>query len=322
MCASSQPTPPDPYETAAAQTQSNKDTAITQAGLNMTNQLTPYGTLVYEQIGTWDDGTPRYQATTKLDPAQQRLLDTTTGAKQNLADTAKMLSGGLGDILGQPLDWSSQQKYLNDLTAQNLDPLWARKRDQQYQDLADRGVGMNSTAFTNAFQDFDRAQSMSYNDANLNNFSTALSSALAMRNQPINEINAIMSGAQVQNPTFASTPQTGVAGTDIAGLVSQNYGQQVNAYNQQQQNLGGLFGTIGNVTAAALPFILSDERAKEGIKRVGKTDEGTPIYTYRYKGDESGTTHMGVMAQEVQKKNPGAVVPMGSLLAVDYRKVA
>jgi hypothetical protein len=33
------------------------------------------------------------------------------------------------------------------------------------------------------------------------------------------------------------------------------------------------------------------------------------------------TTEMGVMAQEVQKKNPDAVGRMGGLLAVDYSKV-
>lgn len=47
----SAPAAPDPAATAAAQTQSNKDTAYWNAVLNNVNQITPYGTLTYEQSG-------------------------------------------------------------------------------------------------------------------------------------------------------------------------------------------------------------------------------------------------------------------------------
>jgi hypothetical protein len=46
-----------------------------------------------------------------------------------------------------------------------------------------------------------------------------------------------------------------------------------------------------------------------------------PIFTYRYK--TGGPRQMGVMAQDVQRKNPDAVVRRGDgLLAVDYGKVS
>lgn len=80
-----------------------------------------------------------------------------------------------------------------------------------------------------------------------------------------------------------------------------------------QQGLGSM------ADIASMLMKLSDRRAKEDIKRVGKTDDGLNIYTYKYKG--LPTTEMGVMAQEVQKKNPNAVGRMGGLLAVDYSKV-
>jgi hypothetical protein len=47
----SAPAAPDPKETAAAQTQTNKDTAYWNAVLNNVNQITPYGTLTYKQTG-------------------------------------------------------------------------------------------------------------------------------------------------------------------------------------------------------------------------------------------------------------------------------
>ncbi len=68
MDAPSPPPAPDPKETAAAQSQMNKETAVAQYGLNATNQVTPQGTLTYKQIGTWADGTPRFEATTAYSP--------------------------------------------------------------------------------------------------------------------------------------------------------------------------------------------------------------------------------------------------------------
>ena len=45
------PSAPDPYKTAAAQAQQNQSTAISQQLLNMTDQVTPYGSQTYTQNG-------------------------------------------------------------------------------------------------------------------------------------------------------------------------------------------------------------------------------------------------------------------------------
>lgn len=45
------PAAPDPVQTAAAQTASNKETAYWNAALNNVNQITPYGNLTYKQTG-------------------------------------------------------------------------------------------------------------------------------------------------------------------------------------------------------------------------------------------------------------------------------
>jgi hypothetical protein len=54
-----------------------------------------------------------------------------------------------------------------------------------------------------------------------------LNEILAERNQPLNEISALMSGSQVAQPTFTNTPQTQVAGVDYGGMVNNNYQGQV-----------------------------------------------------------------------------------------------
>jgi len=78
----------------------------------------------------------------------------------------------------------------------------------------------------------------------------------------------------------------------------------------------------GPAAAGGLAGLLSDMRAKKDIRRVGKTDGGTPIYSYKYKGGD-GPTMMGVLAQEVAERQPEAVTrrPDG-LLSVLYERVA
>lgn len=96
------PKPPDPYETARAQGAMNRETAITQAGLNMVNQYTPGGTLEYTQNGTWEDGTPRYNARQTLSPDQQQLYDASNRIQGGYAKTAENQLSQLMSRLSQP----------------------------------------------------------------------------------------------------------------------------------------------------------------------------------------------------------------------------
>ena len=90
--------------------------------------------------------------------------------------------------------------------------------------------------------------------------------------------------------------------------------------NNFLSTLGQGIGTASQLASLGM-MLFSDRRVKEDIKRVGKTDEGTPIYTYRYKW--GGPRQMGVMAQDVERTNPEAVKrhPFG-IKMVDYSKVA
>ena len=57
-------------------------------------------------------------------------------------------------------------------------------------------------------------------------------------------------------------------------------------------------------------LMFSDARLKEDIERVGETDDGIPIYRWRYKGDDQ--VHVGSMAQDVEKVKPDAVLTHAS----------
>lgn len=295
------PSAPNPVTTAQAQTASNRETAITQANLNAVNQTDAMGnTQTWDQIGTWADGTPRYATKQTLSGPSQQLLNTGQQTQQNLANLAQEQSGRLSGLLNQPLDWSAQQGYLNDLTAQNLNPQWDRMAEQNEQSLVNRGLRPGSTAYNNAADEFRQSRSSAFNNANLSNFNNALSSQLALRQAPINEIAALAGGSQIQGPSFVNTPQTGVGGTDVAGITQNAFNQQMAGYNAGQQQLGGLFSA-----GASLIPLFSDERLKTNIVKIAEHPMGFGVYEYDRL--DTGKHERGVIAQEVQKVRPDLV---------------
>jgi len=76
--------------------------------------------------------------------------------------------------------------------------------------------------------------------------------------------------------------------------------------------------SAGSGILGALGSLFSDERLKEDIEPVGELYDGTNVFRYRYKGDD--TTRIGVMAQEIAQDRPEAVHDIGGWLAVDYGK--
>ncbi|MGM4987423.1 tail fiber domain-containing protein [Tardiphaga sp. 841_E9_N1_2] len=323
------PAAPDPAATAAAQSAANKDTAITQYGLNATNQNTPTGSLSYKQIGTWSDGTPRYEATTALNAGEQSIYDTGLQTRQNVAGIGKDQSARIASLLGSPVDLSNEatESRLMELGSKRLDPRFARESDALETNLINRGIRPGSKAYDTMRTQFDQGKNDAYNQLLLTGRGQAVQEALTERNQPINEITALMGNSQVSQPNFTSTPSPGVAPTDVIGANQQSLNQQNVGYqgalSQNNAMMSGLFGLGGAGLGgwAQGGFKTSDARAKENITRVGHTDKGLPIYTYSYKGNR-GLMEMGVMAQEVAERIPDAVaVRDDGLMAVDYGRV-
>jgi hypothetical protein len=99
------PKPPDPVATAQAQGAINKETAIAQSQLNMVNQSTPYGSVAYQQIGQWADGTPRFSAQQTLSPDQAAILSKQSGLDKSLLDVGTSQLNRVGSALSQPLNF-------------------------------------------------------------------------------------------------------------------------------------------------------------------------------------------------------------------------
>jgi hypothetical protein len=114
--ASKAPDPTPPKETSAATTGTNVSTAIANSFLGNVNQVTPDGTLTYDQTGSyqWNDPytgqsytIPRFTATQTLSPQQQAIKDQTNSADLNLATLANTQSGFLNDYMAKPFSYST-----------------------------------------------------------------------------------------------------------------------------------------------------------------------------------------------------------------------
>lgn len=323
------PPPPDPKATAAAQSGANRDTAITQGILNMTNQVGPDGSLTYDRIGeeTLTDSltgqsyvVPRYQATTALSESGKALKGVNDQTEMNLATIGRDQSAKIGSLLGTNVNLSNDavEGRLMELGSKRLDPQFARDDETARTRLANSGIQQGSAAWDAEMGRLDQAKNDARNQLLLSGRGQAVQEILTERNQPLNEIAALMSGSQVSMPSFINTPQTQVAGTDYSGIVQSNYAQQVAAANQKAQSqnamMGGLFGLAGSA-AKVIPW--SDRRLKTDINRVGRLENGLSVYSYRYKA--GGPIHIGVMADEVRNVRPEAVVRMpNGFDAVDY----
>lgn len=143
-----------------------------------------------------------------------------------------------------------------------------------------------------------------------------LNEQYAYRNQPINEISALLSGSQISNPNFVNTPNTQIPTTDIAGLINNRFNQDMSVYQQQSQSYNSLVGGILGLGAGALRGgYISDEREKENKVPMGTVfaagEDGErkslPVYEYSYKRDPAKTRHFGPMAQDIEKIEPRAV---------------
>lgn len=290
MGKSKAPAAPDPYATAQAQGTMNRETAQAQAGLNMVNQYTPSGILEYQQVGQWSDGTPRYSATQALAPSEQRQLDLSNQAQElygqagvsqleRLQGTMSTpfnpsLSGGVGDysaMFSRYGDPNIGRDQVENALMSRMQPQMDRDRAALETRLANQGIGYGSEAYSGAMDDFNRGVNdarlgaitqagqeqsrlagLAQNDAGFQNAyrQQSLQEQLALRNQPLNELAALLSGSQVQMPQFTNTPQTSVQGTDLSGNVYAGYQGQVGAANAKNAQTAATAGGAASLAAA------------------------------------------------------------------------
>lgn len=331
----SEPKAPDPMKTALAQAKLNQSTAGLGQIMSMVNQVGPDGSLTYAQNGTRDyvdpftgkvSKIPNYTATTTLSDAQQKIKNSQDAGQANIAGLLERLSAQFGGTLDKPMDLSNEavESSIADRYGKRLGQQQARDRESMESNMLARGIRPGSAAYDTFARNQGEKENDQWNQIYINARDQAVNEKLTERNQPLKEFAALLSGAQIDQPMFGATPGANVANTDYAGMVQQNYANQLQAQQNKQSMFGDLFGGIAGAGASLLgnpamaPLLFSDRRLKTDVKKVGKTDDGQNVYAYRYKGDKR--MHLGLMAQEVERKTPEAVTEVAGFKAVDYSK--
>lgn len=235
--------------------------------------------------------------------AQQQQLQTALASGQ-FANSAQQQQYTQNQGLAQYANDSQQQAYTQAMGQAQL----GNSAQQQMFGNQNTVIGANNTLQDQSFN----AQQAKLNAQNQAR-ATYQNEQYALRNQPLNEISALMSGGQVTSPQFVPTQGQSMPTVDYAGLVNQKYQNDMAGYQQSQAGMGAILGGLGGL------FSLSDKTAKTDIKKVGSLD-GHGLYRYRYKGEhDDGRQHVGVMAQDVQKTRPDAVARRhDGKLAVNY----
>lgn len=180
---------------------------------------------------------------------------------------------------------------------------------------ANYGLQQQQQAFGQNLQANNQNFSQQMQQANYQNQlrQQQIAEALQQRGQGLNEMNALLSGQQVQSPTFSNFGQAAQAQTpDLLGAQTAQYNAALGGQSASNAAYGDILGGLGSM--AALYF--SDKRVKRIGRRVGTHPRGFGVYRMRYIGETRD--RIGVIAQEVRRFMPEAVRVNSGVLMVDY----
>ncbi len=303
---------------AQQQAAANREAAIAGTEMSMVNQNTPFGNLSYQQTGTSSNGNPLYTATQTFDPVTQRAVDAQKRVDYKTNELAESQADRANSMLGSNADFSDGavaakvQGMINPRLSRRFDQEETKLRDS----LINRGLREGSQGFKDAMLSFNEGKTDAYSTEALNNRQQALQEIALPRNQVLNEISSLLGTQQIGQPQFVSTPQTRVQPGDFQGAAAQSIAAMNGMQQQKNAALGGI-GSLAGTLGGAFIGKYSDERVKEDMTKIGKTDDGQNLYAYRYLG--GGPLQIGLSAQEVEKKKPEAVREDASgIKMVDY----
>lgn len=288
--APSAPAAPDPVATSAAQTASNKETALYNAGLNNPTTTTPLGTSTYS-IDTSDPNNPKSSQNITLSPAEQAIFDqnnqnvtqqgqvanTALQGVQTQANQPYNLMGNIPQTLSggdQQADLQKAQDSLYHQQTQYLDPQFQQSQVQLESQLVNQGIPRGSQAWNTAMQNESLNKQKAYQSARdsatsggaayqaqLSNTGLANQAQQAQLytqqyNQPLSFYANLMSGTQPTLPQFAGANQSSAAPTNVLGAYQQQYQGQLNNYNAKVGSQNSQMSSLGQIAGAALPFFL------------------------------------------------------------------
>lgn len=198
-----------------------------------------------------------------------------------------------------------QQRVAEDLARANLG---LQTRGQGLQEaLSQFNTGMS-------LRQQDERENLNQIAASQNRYDRLLRETMMERQNPYNELAAILQGSPAIGMPAAPAPaQYQMAPSDITGLINNQFA--VDSANQQAKKSG--LTNLGSTGLMALA--LSDKRLKDKIVKIGRIGVHD-LFEWTWKPNKFGLAGkaQGVVAQLVQTVSPRAVYERDGFLAVDY----
>jgi len=181
------------------------------------------------------------------------------------------------------------------------------------------GQGLAGAGFGLQQQNQAFGQNLSAQGFNQSLRQQQIAEMLQARSQPLNEMNALLSGQQIGMPQMPGASQVGRAqGVDYSGALQGTYGAQLQ--NANAENAASASRTNAMMNLGSMAFMFSDSRLKQDIEKVGELVNGIGVYKYRFVN--SPEWELGVIAQDVLEIMPDAVKQDDSgYLMVNYSMV-
>ncbi len=236
----------------------------------------------------WSEGASDQPTVTQtLSPSQQQLFDAQNRISQNLAGVAETglnrVAGGFErpfDTSGLPQrqtsvtgDYGADRQAVTDALLSRIEPQFQRDEELMRTRLTNQGIPVGSEASNFDLDTLNRArndarmqavlsggqeQSRLFNmglaNANLGNQGRqqAIQEQAYLRSLPLNEINALRTGAQVQNPQFQPYQGVTLGQTPIMGAAQAQGQANQQMYNNQVNDVNNFNQGLFSIGAAAM----------------------------------------------------------------------
>lgn len=254
----------DPYQVATAQTGMNEGTAVASQLMSEVGQVTPFGTLGYNQTGSYTDPMtgetmPLETATTQLSPTEQELLNVGQGTQTEGALGANELLGGFNYGAANPLavvgNESSGLMGGAEAQFQNYEqPFFTQQTQALQSQLANQGLTPGSPAYKTAMNNLLQSQGQQTSGFLSQMEPQAFQQGLQEYELPLQTAESLYQiGAPASLSTnLINTPTASVANPNLVGAVASAQQAQEAEAQLQMQQYGGMLNGMGTLGAALL----------------------------------------------------------------------
>lgn len=254
------PDTPDYAGAAQATAAGNLDAARAATAANRVNQYTPWGNNLWSPNGNDAYGNQLWRNDVVLSPAQQQMLNQNNQLGIGLLDTANNGLNYASNQISKPgVDTSALAKFAvnpgqtgQDALMARLEPAFQRSEDAMRTRLANQGIMQGSEAYNREVDQFQQGRNDAYTQAALQGMGIGnqtrqqqFEEAAYNQMQPINVINALRTGNQVNSPNFTPVPQQATtAGADLLGAAQAGYNAELGAANAKNAGIGNFMGGL------------------------------------------------------------------------------